>query len=339
MKQLRVLMLMHPDLVPPDDPALKTQDELEPMKTELHVLRTLSASGHSVMKLGVRDELSPIRAAVEHFKPDIAFNLLEEFDGQAVYDQHVVSYMELLRLRYTGCNPRGLVLARDKALAKKILAYHRLSAPDFIVFPKGKKKIVRPKRLEFPLFVKSLVEEASLGISQASLVDTDEKLKERVRFIHEKLETDAIVERYIEGRELYVGVLGNHRLHVLPTWELCFDKKGDDEPLIATRKAKWDRAYQQKRGITSRRAQHLPAGAREKIEQTAKRIYRALSLSGYARLDFRLTADGQLFFLEANPNPQIAEDEDFAESAAADGLPYDKLLAKILTLGLSPDSG
>jgi D-alanine-D-alanine ligase len=326
-------MLMHPDLVPPDDPALKTAEELEPMKTELHVLETLSASGHSVMKLGVRDELGPIRAAVEHFKPEIAFNLLEEFDGQAIYDQHVVSYMELLRLRYTGCNPRGLVLARDKSLAKKILHYHRLRAPDFVVFQRGK-KIKRPKHLEFPLFVKSLVEEASLGISQASLVDSDEKLVERVRFIHDKLATDALVERYIEGRELYVGILGNERLNVLPVWELCFDNKPKDEPLIATRKAKWDRAYQQKRGITSRRAQHLPSGVQDKITQVAKRIYRALCLSGYARLDFRLTEAGELYFLEANPNPQIARDEDFAESAAADGIAYDKLLAKILMLGL-----
>jgi D-alanine-D-alanine ligase len=333
MKPLRVLMLMHADLVPPDDPSLVPAETLEPMKTELHVLRTLSASGHSVMKLGVRDELGPIRSAVEHFKPDLAFNLLEEFDGQAVYDQHVVSYMELIHLKYTGCNPRGLVLARDKALAKKILHYHRLAAPEFAVFPKGK-KVKRPKSLTFPLFVKSLVEEASLGISQASLVDSDEKLVERVRFIHDKLDTDALVERYIDGRELYVGVMGNKRLHVLPTWELCFDNKPDDAPLIATRKAKWDRAYQKKRGITSRRAQHLPQGAREKIESMSKRIYRALSLSGYARLDFRLTESGELYFLEANPNPQIAEDEDFAESAAAAGISYDKLLGKILALGL-----
>ncbi|MCC6806759.1 MAG: ATP-grasp domain-containing protein [Deltaproteobacteria bacterium] len=337
MKALKVLMLMHADLVPPDDVSKISKEELEPMKTEHDVYETLTASGHTVMKLGVRDELGPIRSAIYHFQPDIAFNLLEEFDGQAVYDQHVVSYLELARLRYTGCNPRGLVLARDKALAKKILHYHRVAAPEFIVYPHGQKRIVRPKRLQFPLFVKSLVEEASLGISQASLVDSDEKLKERVRFIHEKLETDALVERYIEGRELYVGVLGSKRLQVLPVWELCFDKLPEGEPLIATRKAKWDTKYQKKLGITSRRATQLPPGAREKIERMAKRIYRLLSLSGYARIDFRLTDAGDLYFLEANPNPQIAKDEDFAESAAADGMPYDKLLDKILALGMSPD--
>jgi D-alanine-D-alanine ligase len=306
------------------------------MKTEHHVHKTLVDLGHEVMKLGVRDELGPIRAAVAQFNPDIAFNLLEEFDGQAIYDQHVVSYLELLRLKYTGCNPRGLLLARDKALAKKILHYHRLKAPDFTVFPMGK-KVVRPKRLTFPLFVKSLVEEASLGISQASLVDSDEKLIERVQFIHEKLQTDAIVESYIEGRELYVGVMGVKRLHVLPPWELCFDKKPDDEPLIATRKAKWDLRYQKKHGITSRRATDLPEGMADHIERVAKRIYHALSITGYARLDFRLSSKGELFFLEANPNPQIAKDEDFAESAAAEGVGYDKLISRILSLGLSPE--
>ncbi len=330
MKAQRVLMLMHADLVPPDDPKGVPAEELEPMKTELHVYRTLVQSGHSVQKLGIRDELGPIRKALKEFQPTIAFNLLEEFDGQAVFDQHVVSYLELCRLRYTGCNPRGLVLARDKALAKKILHYHRLAVPDFIVVP-ARRKLRRPRRLEFPLIVKSLIEEASLGISQASIVDSDQKLEERVAFIHERLGTDAIVERYVDGRELYVPILGNHRLQVLPVWELMFGDMPDDASLIATRKAKWDREYQRRHRIESRRAKDVD---QDRICRVAKRIYRALGLSGYARLDFRLGRDGILYFLEANPNPQIAEDEDFADSARAAGIGYDKLLDRILTLGL-----
>src|SRR5262249_55925066 len=152
-------------------------------------------------------------------------------------------------------------------------------------------------------------------------------------FIHERLGTDAIVERYVEGRELYVGLLGNERLVVLPVWELRFDRMPKDAHLIATRKAKWDRAYQEEQRIDSSPAE-LEQSIVERITHVAKRIYRALALSGYARLDFRLTPTGRLYFLEANPNPQIAEDEDFAESARAAGVSYDRLIARILSLGL-----
>jgi D-alanine-D-alanine ligase len=334
MKTQRVLMLVHADLVPPDDLSTLTDEAREPMKTEVDVYRALVASGHEVLKVGIRDELSGIRRALRDFQPTVAFNLLEEFDGEAVFDQHVVSYLEMIRLPYTGCNPRGLVLARDKALAKKILHYHRLAAPDFMVVPMNR-KLKRPMRLEFPLIVKSLVEEASLGISQASIVDNDAKLQERVDFIHERLKTDALVESFIEGRELYVSVLGNHRLNVLPVWELVFGDMPENSSLIATRKAKWDRAYQSRHRITSRRASHLDE---ERVARVSKRIYRALGLSGYARLDFRQTKDGTLYFLEANPNPQIAEDEDFADSAKAAGMSYDRLLDKILALGLNPNT-
>jgi D-alanine-D-alanine ligase len=289
--------------------------------------------GHEVLPLGVRDDLSVIRNTIQEWRPDITFNLLEEFDGIAMYDQNVVSYLELLRIPYTGCSPRGLMLARDKALSKQILSYHRIRVPDFAVFPIGR-KVRRPRRLRFPLFVKSLVEEASLGISQASLVEDDAKLHERVAFVHERLGTDAIVEEYIEGRELYAGILGNLRLQVFPIWELLFTKMPDDAPRIATRKVKWDYEYQKKWGIVSQEASNLPSGLVDKICHLAKRIYRILGLNGYARMDLRLSAGGELYVLEANPNPQIAYGEDFAESAEKAGLDYPDLLQRILNLGL-----
>ena len=205
MKRLRVLVLLHPDLVPPDSLKGFSESEINQWKTEYDVVTTLRAAGHEVRPLGVQHELKPIRDEVESWKPHVVFNLLEQFHGEAVYDQNVASYLELLRVPYTGCNPRGLVLARGKDLSKKLLTYHRVPLPAFAVFPM-RRKVKRPARLGLPLIVKSLSEDGSYGISQASVVDSDEKLAERVNFIHERIGTAAIAEQYIEGRELYVGV-------------------------------------------------------------------------------------------------------------------------------------
>ena len=332
MKKLRILALMHEDLVPPEDVSGMDLSTVQ-WKTEHDVVRTLRQCGHEVRPLGVRNDLGVIRGTIEEWKPHIAFNLLEEFDGVAVYDQNVVSYLELLKVPYTGCNPRGLILARDKALSKKILSYHRVICPEFAVFPLGR-PVKRPKSLTFPLIVKSISEEASLGISQASIVEDDEKLKERVAFIQNSVGTGAIVERYIEGRELYVGVLGNQQLKVFPVWELVLDNLPDEARRIATERVKWSRKYQHKYKITSRQAGDLPNGMTEKLQHLAKRVYRILGLNGYARIDLRLDAQGKVYVLEANPNPEIAFGEDFAESAERAGVPYKGLLQRVLTTGL-----
>lgn len=332
MRRLRVLVLMHEDLVPPDE--LNGHDLTKVgWKTEYDVVSALRKLGHEVHPLGVKSDLGVIRAAIEAWHPHIAFNLLEEFDGVSVYDQNVVSYLELLHVPYTGCNPRGLMLARDKALTKKVLSYHRIPYPDFLVAPQGR-SVKRPKELTFPLIVKSISEEASLGISQASIVEDDEKLKERVAFIHQSIGTGALIERYIEGREFYVGIMGNGHLQVLPVWELIMDKLPDDARKIATQRVKWSRKYQDKYGITSEAATHLPEGKAEEIQHVAKRVYRALSLSGYARIDVRMDAAGKVYVLEANPNPQIAHEEDFADSAEKAGYSYQDLLQELLNVGL-----
>src|SRR5688500_1554403 len=182
---------------------------------EYDVIETLRELGHTVHVLGIHDDLSGIRPSAEDFEPHIVFNLMEAFADVPTFDQNVVSYLELLRLPYTGCNPRGLVLARDKGLSKKLLAYHRIPVPEFTVVRPGRKPVL-PKRLRFPLIVTSLFFEASAGISQASVVENVEQLARRVRFIHDKLGTAAIVEQFIDGRELYVGVIGNERLEVFP---------------------------------------------------------------------------------------------------------------------------
>jgi D-alanine-D-alanine ligase len=227
-----------------------------------------------------------------------------------------------------------MFLARDKALSKKILQYHRIPVPDFLVVKRGARAIV-PKRLRFPVIVKSLTQEASIGISQASVVLDESKFRERVQFVHDSIGTDAIAERYIEGRELYVGVLGNTRLRVLPVWEMTFDNLPERQRNIATERVKWSRKHQAKVGLATDAAQNLDEALTKKIQHIARRAYRVLEMSGYGRIDLRLDAEGRVYVLEANPNPQIAEYEDFALSAHHDGLTYRNLIQRILTIGLS----
>jgi D-alanine-D-alanine ligase len=331
--KLRVAVLLNQDLMPPDTVPEGVEKEKQAWRTEFDVISTLKSLGHEVIPVGLRADLSVIAKARQEHKPQIAFNLLEEFDGQALYDQHVVSYLELLKQPYTGCNPRGLTLAHDKALTKKILSYHRIAVPGFAVFPMGH-KVVRPRRLEFPLLVKSMVEEGSVGISQASVVHDDTKLAERVEFIHRQTSSHAIAEQYIEGREIYVSVIGNRKLQTFTPWELVIAHLPEGALNIATGRLKWNPDYQKKVGLITKPAEFAPELQR-KLEHLSKRIYRHLSLSGYARLDYRMTVSGEFYLLEANPNPQIAMNEDFADSAAHCGLKYGQLLQKIITLGLS----
>jgi D-alanine-D-alanine ligase len=335
MRRLRILVLMHPDFVPPDSVDGYSARQINEWKTEYDVVSTLRAAGHEVRPLGVQEEIKPVRDEIESFRPHVVFTLLEQFHNEVVYDQHVASYLELMQIPYTGCNPRGLILARGKDLSKTLVHYRRIAVPAFAVFPM-RRKVKRPARLALPLIVKSLNEDGSRGISQASVVDSDEKLTERVAFIHERIGTAAIVEQYIEGRELYVGVLGNDRLRVLPVWELRFGTMGDQGArLIATEKVKHDLSYQERVGIVDGPANNLMPEVSTHIQRTAKRIYRTLGLDGYARIDFRLSADGTLYFIEANPNPEIAKSQEFATAARHDGLDYPDLLHRILTLGIS----
>jgi len=334
MKPLRVLVLVHPDLVPPESTKGYTEQEINKWKTEFDVVTTLRAAGHEVRPLGVQDELKPIRDEIDGWKPHVVFTLLEQFHGEVIYDQNVVSYLELMRIPYTGCNPRGLMLARGKDLSKTLVHYHRIPVPAFAVFPLNR-KVKRPSRLALPLIVKSLNEDGSWGISQASVVDTDEKLAERVAFIHEKIGTAAIAEQYIEGREIYVGVLGNERLRVLPVWELKFGNMPDSSYAIATEKVKHDPSYQKRIGIEDGPAKDLPPELHARIQRMAKRVYRTLQMDGYGRIDFRLSADGTPYFLEANPNPEIAQSQEFATAAKHDGLAYKDLLHRIVALAMS----
>lgn len=333
MDRMKVLVLVHKDLIPPEKPKSKEEWETADWKTEFDVVSNLKKAGHIVECQGVESDLLVLKEKLDTFKPRIVFNLLEEFAGEAVFDQNVVSYLEMKGVRYTGASPRGLMLSRDKMLAKKLLHYHRIPTPRGVVFPRNRK--FKSPKIDYPLFVKTLNEEASLGITQGSIVHDDQELKERVAYFHEKYSADALAEQYIEGRELYVGILGNHRVQILPTLELFFDKLSERAPKIATSKVKWDYKYRKKYGIKTGPAKDLSPELIKKIQSICKRAYRALELSGYARLDLRLKENGDIFLIEANPNPDVAFEEELADAALADGLKYPELLNKILRLGLA----
>ena len=297
MKKLRVMMLVHWSLVPPEDLRDPKDPRMEKYHTEYDVKTALETLGHEVRILGIHDDIASIRKTVEEWQPHIAFNLLEDFAGVSAFDYYVVSFLEMMRLPYTGCNPRGLLLARDKALSKKILGYHRVNVPDFMVFARGR-KIGRLRRPKFPLIVKARMEEGSVGIAQSSYVENEPQLR-----------------------------------------ELAFNKPEAGAPRMATYKVKWDEKYRERWGVEYQFVRALPNGGAERIERLCKRVYRLLDMSGYGRIDLRLTAAGAIYVLEANPNPGIARDEDCALSAAKAGLDYANFIQRLLNLGLAAHQG
>jgi len=309
---------------------LKSEDR----QTEADLMAALPELGCVSEHLAIFDNLDLLRQKLERFNPDVIFNLADQFNNNRAFDQNIVSFLEMHGLPFTGCGSTGLTLCKNKGISKKILGYHRIHVPNFVTIARGK-RIGRPKHLKFPILVKPLKEEASLGISQASFVENDEQFKERVQFIHEKYDNDVIAEEYIDGRELYVGVMGNHRLEALPIRELVFKEVPPDEPKIATYKAKWDEEYRKRWGLKNQFAQNLEPALVKQIQQACKRIYHLLTIDGYARIDLRLTPDNKVYFIEANPNPILAKEEDFAQSAQKAGMSYPQLIHRIMRLGLT----
>ena len=333
-RKLKVLCLF--DAIGPTrlDQDLSAELKTEDWKTERDILAALAELGHEVQHLAIFDDLDLLRQKLQTFTPDVIFNQADQFKNNRAFDQNIVSFLEVQGLSFTGCGSTGLTLCKHKGISKKILGYHRIHVPDFVIIPRGR-RATRPRRLKFPILVKPLKEEASFGISQASFVENDDQFRERVQFIHEKWDNDVIAEEYIHGREFYVSVMGNHRLQVFPIREFVFRDVPPDEPRIATFKAKWDEEYRKKWGLENRFAEGLDAAVVKQIEEKCRRIYRLPTIDGYARLDLRMTEDNRLYFIEANPNPALAADEDFAQSALKAGLPYPQLIDKIARLGMA----
>ncbi|MDP8981177.1 MAG: ATP-grasp domain-containing protein [Acidobacteriota bacterium] len=305
--------------------SLKEEDK----PTEADVLGCLARLGHEVETLSVYDNVTGIVEKLKAYAPDVVFNLSESFYHDRSHEPNIPALLELMKVRYTGSGPDALLLCKDKALAKKVLAYHRVRLPHFVVSHRSR-PLRNLRRFVYPAFVKPVAEESSDGISKASFVRGEGEALERARFIHQKFNCDALIEEYIEGRELYLSVLGNHRLTVFPPREIFFEQVPDDVPKFATFHAKWNDAYRKKWGITNGAAKPLPGGVQENLAKLAKKVYRLLKIRGFGRIDVRITEAGEVFVIEANPNPSLAQEDDFAQAAAESGMGYEALIGEII---------
>ncbi|MEW6057244.1 MAG: hypothetical protein AB1540_11575 [Bdellovibrionota bacterium] len=328
-QKLKVLVVCDLSSRPPRDQDYSSDLKSEEWESEADVIRSLQKSGHEVELFGVYNDIGELSHKIDHAKPDLIFNLSEAFSGDRSFEPNLPAFFELSKTPYTGAKPLALHLCKDKALSKKLVASEGVRTPRFETFHLSQ-PIQRLREFVFPALVKPLGLEASAGISQDSLVYESKACSERIKFLQERFKTDVIVEEYIEGRELYVGVFASETLEVFPARELFFEAVPEGDPKFATFKAKWDDNYRKRWGIKSGPARGLSKQLVENLAETSRKVCRALKITGYARIDFRLAAQDEIVFLEANPNPSIAAKDDFAQSARAAGIDYDELLAKII---------
>lgn len=335
MKIAVVFDTLHPDW---GDADYKREMAAKAAEAEYDVARALVELGHDVRMVGVGSELAPVLAALAEFQPKVVFNGCEAFRSSAQHEYGVAAVLEMHGYRFTGSPPTGLLVARNKSLSKKVLAFHHIRVPAFAEFPQGE-KAVRPSELRFPLIVKPLLEDASVGISQASVVEDDASLADRVKFVHEKFNQAAIVEELIEGRELYVGLIGNAGVETLPIVEMTFGEPENAEHRIATFKAKWDEEYRKRKRIRNVFAKGLSEEVAAAIADICTRAFHALWLQDYGRIDLRLTHDDQVYVLEANPNPYLARENEMADAAEKAGMTYGAFIQRIVDEALKRGHG
>jgi D-alanine-D-alanine ligase len=331
--KILVLFDVHRRIGPDETFSVKSLRTEEEKPTEADVLACLRKLDHDVETLAVYDDVKVVFDKVEAFKPDVVFNLCETFFSDRAHEPNIPALLELMKVPYTGAGPDALMLCKDKALAKKLLAFHRIRVARFVVSSR-ERPLRRLGKFAYPAFVKPVGEESSDGIARASLAKNEQEAIERASFLHERFESDALIEEYIDGRELYLGVLGNKRLTVFPPREIFFGERdetsADDAPRFATAKAKWDDAYRKKWKIRNGPAGPLATGLERKLADLARRVYRILHIRGLGRIDARLTPEGEVVVIEANPNPSLAKEDDFAQAAMQVGIGYEALIQKIL---------
>ncbi len=333
-ERLRILVLFEVNDPPaPDEEYERRMREESDWRTEGHVVTALKALGHEVHLGAIYKNPRDVIDLVERIQPDLVWNFVQTFHGTRHFESHIAGVLELCRVPYTGCGHRALMLCQDKALSKEILKHHRVPVAPFVV-SRRTQPLKKLSRAIFPVMVKPLAEEGSVGISRDSFAETEEQALARIHFLHGRLKQDVIIERYVWGREIYMGVIGNDRLKVLPPRELKFSKVPEGEPKFASFKAKWDEGYRERWGIFSGFPDDLSESLQRSLATVAKRVFRALQMRGFGRIDLRLTDEGKLVVVEANPNPEIAQGEDIAEAAAKVGIPYNDLIERLVVLGL-----
>src|SRR5438128_3235777 len=271
--------------------------------------------------------------ALARTKVDLVFNLAESYAGDDTKDLNIPAFMDLVGVKYTGSGPHGLLLAQDKALAKKIVEFHGLKTPFSAVSHRG--RLDYSHDVKFPLIVKPVSEDGSIGINKDSVVESVKELMERIHALHEELDVPIVIEEYIEGREIYAAILGNDPPEALPLIELDLSKLPADTPKIAGREVKFDRDSEAYRVTKSVVAEDLDEETTEKLQEAAKTTYRALKLRDYARIDRRLTKDGTIYVIEANPNPWLSSQAEFAMAARGSDRTYTQMIETIVEVAVA----
>jgi D-alanine-D-alanine ligase len=309
-------------LEPPVDPLLDQLDS------------ALRASGHTCQRLAVDDAVQPLIDSLTKEAPDLVFNLAESFRGKSALESNVAALLNLLDLRYTGSSPAGLILAGDKTLTKKVLAFHGIQSAKFATMYRG--QVDWAGDIHFPLLVKPPQEDASLGITQKSVVNNVKELLDVMGGTQQEYQSPVLVEEFIDGREFYVGVLGNSKVEALPIIELDFSKFPAGLPKIASWEAKWGDAGDEKGAEFEGTKSIFPTDVAEdlakRIQQVAIDSFQALRLRDYARIDLRVTAKGEVYVIEANPNCYLEQKSEFARAAGKSGLDYTALIGRIVEL-------
>ena len=309
-------------LDPPVDPLL---DQLD---------AALAKAGHTSQRLAVDDSVEPLITALKNSPPDLVFNLAESFRGKSALESNVAALLNLLDLRYTGSSPAGLILAGDKTLTKKVLAFHGIQSAKFATMYRGQSDWVGD--IDFPLLVKPPQEDASLGITQKSVVNDVKELLDVISSTQQEYQSPVLVEEFIDGREFYVGVIGNSKVGALPIIELDFSRFPAGLPKIASWEAKWgdegDEKGEQFEGTRSIFPTDLSEEMAERIQRVAIDSFQALRLRDYARIDLRVTPEDEIFVIEANPNCYLEKKSEFARAAQRSGLEYPALIARIVDL-------
>lgn len=317
------------------DEDFKQEVAAEVEEPEYEVAEALMANGHEVLLVGVHDDLTQLVEEVRDFEPDLVFNCGEGFHGDSSLDYVFAAILDAEGFPYTGTAPIGLLTSRNKAMSKKLLAYHGIRVPSFQAYRLHDRVNGAPD-LRFPLIVKPLQADASEGIAKASIVKDVKQLAERVAFVHDSFEQPAIAEEFIDGRELYVSSIGNDEsLQILPTIEMIFDKeRNEPHERIATRFAKWDVPYRERKGIRNVFARPIAQSALAEIETACRMAFRALWLSDYARLDVRLTPNNEVWVMEANANPFISFGHDMANAAEKAGMDYYAFIQRLVQIAM-----
>ena len=271
--------------------------------------------------------------ALARMECDLVFNLTESFADDDTADFKIAGFLELIGKRYTGSGTHGLMLAQDKAIAKKIFAFHGVHTPVFAKSFRGRLDFSHD--LHFPVIVKPAREDGSIGIEFSAVVNSIRELMERMDWLHANFDSPVLIEEYIEGRELYVGVIGNDKPEPLPVVELDLSKLPDGTPRIASAEVKWGKGTTAYRDTKSAIATDLPEEAVAALQQTAVAAYQALELRDYGRVDMRLQPDGRVHVIEVNPNPWLSSKAEFAMAARKSGRTYSQLIEEIVELAMA----